>query len=129
MSTVMSTMKKWQDGYLKTMTRLEEPVVKFTGKAAESVAEYVPERPHWAFLDEVPTVTEFVESQLKFRKRVVDEQAVFVRKMMKAMHPALVRLEPKAPAVKRVAEVKKVTAKRSPVRRAAPVRRVGVKAA
>lgn len=129
MSTVMSTMKKWQDGYLKTMTRLEEPVVKFTGKAAESVAEYVPERPHWAFLDEVPTVTEFVESQLKFRKRVVDEQAVFVRKMMKAMHPALVRLEPKAPAVKRVAEVKKVAAKRSPVRRAAPVRRVGVKAA
>ena len=116
MTTVMTKIKKWQDSYLTGMARLEEPIVRFTGRAAESVAEYVPERPQWAFLDEVPTMTEFVESQLKFRRRVVDHQAAFVRKMMKAMHPALLRLEPKAPA-KRVAG--KPTA----------VRRIGVKAA
>jgi hypothetical protein len=117
MTTVMTNIKKWQDGYLTGMTRLEEPIVRFTGRAAASVAEYVPERPQWAFLDEVPTMTEFVESQLKFRRRVVDHQAAFVRKMMKAMHPALLRLGPKAPAPKRVAE--KPTA----------LRRIGVKAA
>jgi hypothetical protein len=116
MATVMTTMKKWQDGYLEMMERVEAPIVRVAGKAAESVAEYVPERPQWRFLDEVPTVTEFVDSQLKFRRRVVDEQAAFVRKMMKAMHPALARLEPKAPA-------KRVAAK------ASSVRRIGVKAA
>ena len=117
MTTVMTTIKKWQDGYLTGMARLEEPIVRFTGRAAESVAEYVPERPQWAFLDEVPTLTEVVDSQLKFRRRVVDQQAAFVRKMMKAMHPALLRLETKAPVAKRVA------------RKPSAVRRIGVKAA
>jgi hypothetical protein len=111
MPTAMTTIKKWQDDYVKLMPRVEDPIVRFTGKAAEAIADFIPERPNWAFLDEVPTLTEFVDSQLKFRRRVVDEQAVFVRKMMKAMHPALMRLEPKAPAAKRV------TAKPSAVRR------------
>lgn len=117
MTTAMTTIKKWQDQYLTTMARVEEPVVRFTGKAAQAITEYVPERPQWAFLDQVPTFTEVVESQLKFRRQVVDEQAAFVRKVMKAMSPALLRLEPKAPAAKRV------------VGKTAPVRRVGVKAA
>lgn len=117
MSTAMITMKKWQDEYLKFMTRVEQPVVKFTGKAAESMAEYVPERPHWAFLDKVHTMTEFVDNQLRFRKRMVDEQVAFVRKMMKAMHPTLVKLESGAPRAKTVAA------------KPAPVRRVGVRAA
>ena len=117
MTTVMTTMTKLQDDYLAMMARVEEPIVKFTGRAAESVAGYVPERPNWAFLDQVPTLTELVDSQLKFRRRVVDEQAAFVRKLMKSMRPALSRLEPKAPAAKRVAA------------KPTPIRRVGGKAA
>ena len=97
MTTTMMTIKKWQDDYLSMLARVEEPVVRFTGKAAGSVAAYVPERPTWAFLDEVPTVAEFVDSQLKFRRRAVDEQAAFVRRMMKAMHPVLVRFERRPP--------------------------------
>jgi hypothetical protein len=111
MSAAMKTIKKLQDDYLAMMARLEEPVVRFTGRAAESVAEYVPERPHWAFLESVPTMTELVENQLRFRRRVVDQQARFVRKTMTAMEPVLTRLEAKAPATGRAA------AKPSPVRR------------
>ena len=116
MTTVMTTTKQWQDEYLTMMARVEEPVVKFTGKAMEAIAEYVPERPHWAFLDQVPTMTEFVDSQLKFRRRVVDEQAAFVRKMVKAMDP-LMRLEPRG------------TCSEAGSRQDSPVRRVEVKAA
>ena len=116
MTTAMTTMKKWQDQYLTLMARIEEPVVMFTGKAAGSVAEYVPEFPHLAFLEQVPTLTEFVDSQLKFRKQVVDEQAAFVRKMVKAVHP-LMKAELQAPVAKRAAA------------KPSPVRRVGVKAA
>jgi hypothetical protein len=113
MTTVMTTMTKWQDDYLAMMARVEEPVVRFTGRATESVAKYVPERPEWAFLDRVPTLTAVVDSQVKFRRRVVDEQAAFVRKMMKAMHPVLARLEPKPVPVKRA------DARPTPIRRAA----------
>jgi len=116
MTTAMTTMKKWQDQYLTTIARVEEPVVRYTSQAVQAIADYVPERPQWSFLDQVPTVTEFVDSQLKFRRQVVDEQAAFVRKVMKAMDP-LMRVEPKTPAAKR------------PVGKTSPVRRVGVKAA
>lgn len=101
-SAVMEKMKDWQDGYFKLVAKVEEPVLKYTEKAADAVSEYVPERPDWEFLEDVPTFSEFVDSQLKFRKRLVDEQAAFVRKMMKAMHPALVKMETKAPATPRV---------------------------
>jgi hypothetical protein len=114
MTTVMTTTQKWQDQYLTMMARVEEPIVRYASKAAEAVADYIPGRPQWAFLEQVPTVTELVDSQLKFRRRVVDEQAAFVRKFMKALSP--VRHEPKA-AVKRV------------VAKASTARRVGVKAA
>lgn len=117
MTTAMTTTKKWQDQYLAMIARVEEPVVRFTGKMAEAVADYIPERPHWAFLEQVPTMTELVDSQLKFRRRVVDEQAAFVRKLMKALSSATARHEPKAPTAKRV------------VGKASPARRVGVKAA
>ena len=111
MTTAMTTMKKWQDDYLATMIRVEEPVVKVTGRAAEAVGQYVPERPHWAFLEQVPTMTEIVDSQLKFNQRVVAEQTAFVRRLMKAMTPAKAHPAPKAHAAKRVAT------KRAPARR------------
>jgi hypothetical protein len=102
MTTTMTTIKKWQDDYLTRMARVEEPVVRITGKAMQAVAGYVPARPQWAFLDQVPTVTEFVDSQLKFRRRVVDEQAAFVRNLMQAITPPKTKAAPKAPAAKRV---------------------------
>ena len=118
MTAAMTTVKKWEDKYMTIVARVEEPVVRYTGRAAEAVAPYVPARPGWEFLDQVPTLTELVDNQLRFRKRVVDEQAAFVRKVMKAMHPALVKLETKAPVVRRASAAK-----------SAPERRVGVRAA
>ena len=103
MSTALTTMKKWQDGYLSLITTVEEPVVKFAGKAAEAVGRYVPERPQWAIFEQVPSVTELVDSQLTFRKRVVEEQTEFVGKVLKAISP-VTKAEPKAPAAKPAAK-------------------------
>jgi hypothetical protein len=116
MTTAMTTIKKWQDDYLTMLARVEEPVVTYTGKAMEAIADYVPERPQWAFLNQLPTLTEVVDSQLKFRRQVIDEQAALVRKLMKAIDPALTRVGPKVPAAKRASKP-------------SPVRKVGVKAA
>jgi hypothetical protein len=100
MTATMTTLEEWQDQYAKLAARVEEAVVQYTGRIAETAAEYVPERPDWAPFDRVPTMTEFIDNQLKFRQRVVDDHAAFVRSLIKAMHPALAKLEAKAPPSK-----------------------------
>jgi hypothetical protein len=115
--TAMTTIKEWQDRYLKLMTRVEEPVVRLAARASESIADYVPERPRWAMLEGAPTIGELVDNQLKFRRRVVDQQAAFVRKMLKAVDPALSRLDAK-PVVKRPV-AKRPAAKRAAMHRVA----------
>jgi hypothetical protein len=111
----MTTIKTLQDGYLKLLNRAEGPVVRLTARASESLAEYVPDRPRWAMCEHAPTITELVDSQLQFRRRVVDEQAAFVHKMMKAMQPTLTKFDAKPTALRRTTikpAVKRPTAKR-----------------
>lgn len=113
MST-MSTIKQWQDSYFTTVKRVEEPVLKFTGQMAETMERFVPERPH--FMVDFPTVTEVVENQLKFRKRFVDEQAAFARKMLKAMGPVVVKLDAvtaEQPEPKNLATVRRTRTKKA----------------
>lgn len=95
----MTTLKQWQDDYFTMVKKVEEPVVRFVGERAETVARFVPERP--AFMATLPTMATLVDNQLKFRKRFVDEQAAFVRSMMKAMQPMLMKVDatPKATPV------------------------------
>ena len=56
-----------------------------------NLARYLPERPQ--FMAQMPAVREVVSEQLTFRRRLVDEQAAFVRKMMKAMEPVLAKVD------------------------------------
>ena len=97
----MTTLKKWQDDYFTFMKKMEEPMVRYAGKVAEPVARYMPDRPK--FMAPMPMMGEFVDNQLKFRRRLVDEQAAFVHKMMKAMDPVMMKVDhvaPKTPAAK-----------------------------
>ncbi len=90
MSTML-TLETWQSDYLDFVKRVEEPVVRFTGRMAGTVAPYVPEKP--AAMRSLPTMTEVVESGLKFRRRMVDQNAQFVHHMMKALHPMIEKFE------------------------------------
>jgi hypothetical protein len=103
MTTVMTTVERWQDEFIDIVDRIETPVVKWAGEVAESMVDYVPERPDWAVLERVPTMTEVVDNQLAFTSRFVDMQVDFVRKMMKAMGPALKKMEPPKVTPRKVA--------------------------
>jgi hypothetical protein len=46
----------------------------------------------------MPKMTELVENQLTFQKRVMDEQARFVRSLMKAMSPVMEKVDAPAAA-------------------------------
>lgn len=115
----MTTMTKWQDEYFTMVKRIEEPVLRVAGEVAERVARFVPERP--TFMTSVPTVTSVVDNQLKFRRRMVDEQAMFVHKMLKVMKPVVARIDADHPHTTEHAHT--MTAKPAPkraVRKATP---------
>ena len=91
MTTMMENVEKFEDRSIDQMKRVEEPVLRFAHDMSERMARFVPERP--SFMSEMPMMAEFVENQLKFRKRFVDEQLRFARKMMKAMNPVMVKID------------------------------------
>jgi len=101
MTTMIDTLKEWEDEFFDFVTRVEEPIVKFSGEMADSFADYAPERPSWPFLAQVPTVSEIVDFNIGMANRWVDTQATFAKALVKAWQPVLGKLEPKpAPARK-----------------------------
>ncbi|MCB0997727.1 MAG: hypothetical protein R2713_10845 [Ilumatobacteraceae bacterium] len=88
--------KDWQERWFTFMERLETPVVRTTARMAGRMADYVPERP--ARLASMPKVHDLVDDGLTFRRRLVDEQTEFVRSMVKAMEPMLVKMDTVHPA-------------------------------
>lgn len=95
MTTMMKTLEEWEGELFDLLERIEEPMVRFGGEAAESLADFTPERPSWPFLSQVPTVSELLDFQIGFAHRFVDTQATFARGMVKAWQPVLGKIEPK----------------------------------
>ena len=111
MSTMLDTVERFENRAFDQVKQAEEPMLRFAQETSDAVARFVPDRPN--FMADMPKFTEVVESQLKFRKRVVDEQLRFARKMMKAMDPLVKKLD---------AEPEQVVAKPTPVAKKAPKR-------
>ncbi len=92
--------RTWQDEYFTFVKRIEAPVLRTTTQLATRFAELVPGRP--AFLAPMPkahAVRDVMDTGFTFRKRMVEEQTMFARRMMKAIEPVLTtldRLEPPA---------------------------------
>jgi hypothetical protein len=86
--------KSWQDQYFTFVKRVEAPVLETTTRVVARLAELLPERP--AFLAPMPKahdVREAVGTGFTFRKRMVEEQTMFARRMMKAMEPVVTKLD------------------------------------
>ena len=111
MTTMLNTVEQFEDRAFDQFKQAEEPMLRFTRETSDAFARLVPPRP--AFMADMPKMAEIVESQLKFQKRLVDEQVRFTRKMMKAMDPLLLKLD---------AEPTKVIKQREPVAKKAPKR-------
>ena len=86
--------KNWQDQYFTFVKRVEAPVLETTTRVVARLAELVPERP--SFLAPMPrahAVREAVGTGFTFRKRMVEEQTMFARRMMRAMEPIVTKLD------------------------------------
>jgi hypothetical protein len=86
--------RTWQDEYFTFVKRIEAPVLRTTTQFATRFAELVPGRP--AFLAPMPkahAVRDAMDTGFTFRKRMVEEQTMFARRMMKAIEPVLTTLD------------------------------------
>ncbi len=111
MTTMMDTLEKLEDRAFDQVKQAEEPMLRFARESSDAIARLVPPRP--SFMADMPKMAEVVESQLKFQKRLVDEQMRFTRKLMKAMDPLVMKID---------AEPTRITVQREPVVKAAPKR-------
>lgn len=88
------TGRTWQDEYFTFVKRIEAPVLRTTTQFATRFAELVPGRP--AFLAPMPkahAVRDVLDTGFTFRKRMVEGQTMFARRMMKAIEPMLTTLD------------------------------------
>ncbi|MCX6520332.1 MAG: hypothetical protein NTZ21_06690 [Actinobacteria bacterium] len=86
--------RTWQDEYFTFVKRIEAPVLRTTTQLATRFADLVPGRP--AFLAPMPkahAVRDVMDTGFTFRKRMVEEQTMFARRMMKAIEPMLTTLD------------------------------------
>ncbi len=111
MTPLMQSLVNMEDEVLDLLDRVEEPIVSVVGTVTEAVADYVPERPAWPFLAELPTLAQLVDNGSSFAHKLVTHETDFAKALVKAMHPVLVKIEAKPPrkraARKPVTEVPK----------------------
>jgi len=127
MTTLMTTVRQWQEKFIDLVDRAEKPLVKAAGTVSQSVSGYVPERP--GFMAQVPTMKAVVENQIEFTTKFVDRQAKFARHLVKAMEPATlktdrmstVKMAPKKTEARPVVRPAHKPVAKRPVRRTAPV--------
>ena len=89
----IDTVKTVEEDVLDMVTRVQEPIVTTVASLAETLADYVPERPAWPFLRTLPKLGDIVDTQVDFAHRVVTNQGEFARAMVKSLAPLLDRLE------------------------------------
>ena len=100
--TIMQTVHEFEDEFFDVVKRAEEPLVRFGGNMAGFLADYTPEQPEWPFASQLPSVSELVDFQIGFARKLVDTQATFARDMVKAWKPVLAKLEPTAAPARKV---------------------------
>jgi hypothetical protein len=88
------TRKDWQDQYFTLVKRVETPLLETTARVVARLVELLPERP--AFLAQLPRAHDLraaVDTGVTFRKRVVEEQTLFARRMLKTLEPVIEKVD------------------------------------
>jgi hypothetical protein len=92
----VDSVKHLEDDLLDVVETMQAPLVTGAASVAEAFADWVPARPEWPFVSELPTVTEVVELGAQFATRLVNQQAEFARRLVHAFDPILTRIDERA---------------------------------
>jgi hypothetical protein len=93
MSKVITTVTEYEDKALELITRVQDEVLVYVKAAVEFVDERVSdvelpfEVPQLELLDAVPTLSEIVDTQFAFSKKLLANQERFAKNVVKAVKP------------------------------------------
>ena len=119
MSKVITTVTAYEDKALELISRVQDEVLVYVKAAVEFVDERVTdvelpfELPQLELLDEVPTLSEIVDTQFAFSKKLLANQEKFAKDVVKAVQPLTREVAAPAPKPAPKAAAKKSTAKKT----------------
>lgn len=93
MSKVITTVTDYENKALETLTKVQDEVLAYVKQAVEFVDGRISdvdlpfELPELTVLDAVPTLSEVVDSQFAFSKKVLANQEKFAKNVVKAVKP------------------------------------------
>ncbi len=88
MPSVIETITSVEDRVVDTLKSVQEPVVGAVSKVAEYAGGLLPDdRPDLPFVDQLPTLTELVESQYAFARRLLEVNHQFAKALVSAVAP------------------------------------------
>ena len=109
MSKVITTVSEYEDKVLELITKVQGQVLDYVKQAVDFVdgrvseVELPFELPKIEILDEVPTLSEVVDTQFAFSKKLLANQEKFAKNVVKAVKPLTREAKPKAKTPKATA--------------------------
>ena len=92
MSTILSTIERYEDQVIDLVNKAQGPVVEYVAKGVELVGDRLPEVIYPASL---PTPIEVVESQVSFAKQLIDANTAIVTAVLETVAPVAGFAKPK----------------------------------
>jgi hypothetical protein len=92
MSTILSTVERYEDQVIDLVTRAQAPVVEYVAKGVDLVGDRLPDV---TYPDSLPTPFEVVESQVAFAKKLIDANAALVTAVLETVAPVAGYAKPK----------------------------------
>ncbi len=93
MTKVITTVTEYEEKVLELLTKVQGQVLDYVKQAVDYVdgrvsdVELPFELPKIEILDEVPTLSEFVDTQFAFSKKLLTNQEKFAKNVVKAVKP------------------------------------------
>lgn len=86
---IIDTVTEYEDKALELIVKVQDEVLGYVKQAVEFLDDKLPEFevPELAVLDQVPTLSEIVDTQFAFSKKVLSNQEKFAKNVVKTVKP------------------------------------------
>ena len=89
MTTVLDTINEYEAKALEQLTKIQADVLEYLKKAVAAIDERLPEfdLPESDILEQIPTLSDVVDTQFAFSKKLLANQEKFAKNVVKAIKP------------------------------------------
>lgn len=89
MSTLLTTVTDYEDKALELISKLQDELLGYVAQAVTVLDERLPDfdLPEIKALEQLPTLSEIVDTQFAFSKKVLANQEKFAKRFVKTVKP------------------------------------------